>query len=344
MYKIDNLLSVPPFSLSKKDKKEIFLAIQIELTKHHVLKCSKYSHLIKFLNYNFNGKKNISNLPFLPINLFKYYDLFSVDKKNIINYLSSSGTTGHHPSKIFLDKKTSLNQIKVLKKIMTDFMGEKKLPMLIVDSKKTLNKKIIFSARLAAILGFSILGSNITYALNDDGSLNSKEIYKFIEKYKDERFLIFGFTFMIWENFYKKIIKINKKFDLKKAILIHGGGWKKLEKIKISNTKFKKSLREICNITNIFNYYGMVEQTGSIFVECKRGYLHCSNFSLLDNGKSGLIQLISTLPYSYPGHNILTEDIGYLIGEDDCKCGRYGKYFIVKERAKLAEIRGCSDI
>nr|WP_282601556.1 hypothetical protein [Pantoea ananatis] len=40
---------------------------------------------------------------------------------------------------------------------------------------------------------------------------------------------------------------------------------------------------------------------------------------------------------------MLTEDVGILLGEDDCSCGRMGKYFQVLGRLKNAEIRGCSD-
>ena len=29
-------------------------------------------------------------------------------------------------------------------------------------------------------------------------------------------------------------------------------------------------------------------------------------------------QLISLIPHSYPGHSILTEDTGPIVGEDDC--------------------------
>ena len=99
----------------------------------------------------------------------------------------------------------------------------------------------------------------------------------------------------------------------------------------------------------------MVEQTGSVFIESEKcGYFHTSvysdifirdkKFNVLENKKKGLIQLMSLLPTSYPGHNILTEDIGEIIGEDDCKCGFKGKYFLVHGRAKEAEMRGCSDI
>ena len=98
----------------------------------------------------------------------------------------------------------------------------------------------------------------------------------------------------------------------------------------------------------------MVEQTGSVFMECEKGYLHSSNFSDIlirdfDNfsinkhKQKGLIQVLSVLPYSYPGHSILTEDLGMIYGEDDCSCGRLGKYFKVFGRVPKAEIRGCSD-
>ena len=59
--------------------------------------------------------------------------------------------------------------------------------------------------------------------------------------------------------------------------------------------------------------------------------------------KPGIIQVLSVLPGSYPGHSLLTEDEGTLLGEDDCPCGRFGKYFKVSGRIRNAEIRGCSD-
>ena len=128
-----------------------------------------------------------------------------------------------------------------------------------------------------------------------------------------------------------------------------------LEKFKINNIEFKKKLNKKLKIRKVYNYYGLVEQTGSIFIEGKNcGYLHTSifsdllirdkNFKVLKNNEKGLIQLFSLLPTSYPGHNILTEDIGEIKGEDDCKCGLKGKYFLVHGRIKRSEVRGCSDV
>jgi hypothetical protein len=89
-------------------------------------------------------------------------------------------------------------------------------------------------------------------------------------------------------------------------------------------------------------------------MECENGYLHTSiysdiiirrsiDFSIAELGEEGLIEVVSILPKSYPGHALLTEDQGIVFGEDNCKCGRLGKYFKITGRIKNAEIRGCSD-
>jgi hypothetical protein len=50
------------------------------------------------------------------------------------------------------------------------------------------------------------------------------------------------------------------------------------------------------------------------------------------------------LPTSYPGHNILTEDVGEIIDRTKCNCALEGKRFLIHGRAERAEIRGCSDV
>ena len=106
-------------------------------------------------------------------------------------------------------------------------------------------------------------------------------------------------------------------------------------------------------IKNVRNYYGLVEQIGSIFFECKCGYFIASNYSdiiirdknlnICKKGETGLVQLISLLPTSYPGHSILTEDVGEIINDNKCKCYGYGTRFLIHGRLKNAELRGCSN-
>ncbi len=343
-----------PFSL-EASKKEVFLMNGLnELYNHHVNNCKEYSKFSDKLFKKLKQYKLVSDYPFLPVQIFKHLDLFSVPKNDIARIMRSSGTSSQSPSKIFLDKKTSFNQSKVLNQIVTDFIGKTKLPFLIVDAKETISSSSSFSARSAGILGFSRFGSEKHFLLDKDMKLDIDLLKKLASQYKGQPVLFFGFTFMIFEYLLNTLKELKLDFDFADSILIHGGGWKKMEELSISNKSFKSLIKKNLNFDKVFNYYGMVEQTGSIFFECEYGHFHTSNFSeiiirdpishdVVEDSKEGLIQLCSLIPTSYPGQSILSEDRGRILGRDDCKCGRKGKYFEVLGRMEKAEIRGCSD-
>jgi len=353
MFDINSIIDIHPFSLAKREKDALYADALYELTKHHYANCPEYRKILDRLDFDPTIKHTIEDIPFIPVRLFKDYELSSVEKSQIIKTMTSSGTTGQSVSRIFLDRITATNQTRVLTKIVSSFTGTKRLPMLIIDTKSVIKDRNLFSARGAGILGFSMLGYDVTYALDEDMQLYFDAVEAFCNKHKDENILVFGFTFMIWMHFYKKLAEASKQLTLENGIMIHGGGWKKLSEQAVDNDTFKRLLESVCGIKKVYNYYGMVEQTGSIFMECEAGYLHSSifsdviirrtDFSVCGMHETGLMQLVSLLPISYPGHIILSEDTGEIIGEDDCSCGRFGKYFKIHGRIKNAEIRGCSD-
>lgn len=351
---IERLIKESPYSLGKNDKEKLFNSFLNDLTKYHYEHCGCYGNILKSIGFDVNSKKSYYDLPYIPVRLFKDFELKSVDNADVVKTLTSSGTTGQKVSKIYLDRDTASNQQKVLVSIVSSFLGAKRLPMIIFDCPSVIKNRNMFSARGAGILGFSMFGTDRIYAFDDDMNINLPLINEFLEKHKGENIFLFGFTFMIWQHFYK-VLKEKKQFvDLSNGILMHGGGWKKLVSEKVTSADFKKCLNEVCGIKNVHDYYGMVEQTGSVYMECSEGYLHCSNFSdvitrneadlsICKYGQKGIIQVVSLLPKSYPGHSILTEDEGIVFGQDDCKCGLKGKYFKVLGRISKAEIRGCSD-
>jgi phenylacetate-coenzyme A ligase PaaK-like adenylate-forming protein len=354
MFDIKDIIDISPFSLAHQKKMELYSNALSDLTKYHYEKCPQYRKLLSVLGFEFNSVTAVEDIPFIPVRLFKEYELLSVDRSQVVKTMTSSGTTGQSVSKIFLDKDTSTNQTRALTKLVSSFIGKKRLPMLVIDSKAVIKDRNLFSARGAGILGFSMFGYDVAYALDEQMQIDMPLIQTFIEKHKDEQILLFGFTFMIWEHFYSALKTAGIKLTLDNGIMIHGGGWKKLIEQAVDNDTFKKSLFDVCGIQRIYNYYGMVEQTGSIFMECESGHLHASifsdvlirdhrDFTSLSVGQEGLVQLLSLLPLSYPGHSILSEDVGEILGEDDCPCGRKGKYFKIYGRIKNAEVRGCSD-
>lgn len=355
---VEEILNVPPFSLGREEKQNILLDRLLELTRYHQEHCLEYGKIMKAFGWDTERMNRLEDLPYIPVRLFKELELKSVPPEEIFKTLTSSGTTGQQVSKIYLNRRNASLQQKTLVKIVTEFTGHQRMPMLIIDCPSVIKNRQMFSARGAGILGFSIFGADKTYALKDDMSLNLPEIKSFLEKHYGEDILLFGFTFMIWQHFYKELKRMKeetgKTLDLSRGILIHGGGWKKLQKEAVSQEEFRKCLMDVCGLPKVHDYYGMVEQTGCVYMQCEYGHLHASLFSdvIIRNpmtfqpcqpGKKGLIQVLSVLPESYPGHSILTEDEGVLLGEDDCPCGRKGKYFHISGRIKNAEIRGCSD-
>lgn len=350
----NSILNMELYSMDKTEKERFLTDVLSDLTVHHYKHCVQYKSILDAIDFDSNHISSYYDIPFLPVRLFKEYDIKSVSEEEIKKTMTSSGTSGQAVSKIYLDKDTSLHQTKVLTKIVSSYIGNKRLPMIVIDSSSVLKDRAMFSARGAGILGFSIFAKDRFFALDDNMQLDMGGLCAFLEKHEGERILVFGFTFMIWQHFYKELVKMKCSIDLSQGILIHGGGWKKLVAESVSNVQFKDELKKVCGIEQIHDYYGMVEQTGTIYLECECGHLHTSvfsdvivrratDFSIADIGEEGIVEVVSVLPYSYPGHVLLTEDVGVILGEDDCPCNRKGKYFRINGRIKNAEIRGCSD-
>ncbi len=351
----DAALPDSPYAELPSEKAPRFLSQMNSLTAFHAENCRPYRFI---LDAAYEGKthfRSLYELPFLPVRLFKEMDLCSLPAEQIVKTLTSSGTSGQRPSRIFLDKQTASAQAHALVRIGRSYFGTKRLPMMILDHPNVLKDRNSFSARGAGILGFSQFGSGLTYALKPETMNPDWDLIKdFLNRHRAERILLFGFTFILWQHLVLAAEENALQLDFGDSILIHGGGWKKLEETKVSNQEFKRRVRQTLGIGAIHNYYGMVEQTGSIYMECEEGYFHAADYSeiLIRNprtlaeekqGIAGLIETMSTVPRSYPGHVLLTEDLGVIHGSDGCHCGRRGTFFTVLGRLPAAELRGCSD-
>jgi hypothetical protein len=355
MNAVEQLFFLSQYSIDNETKLQLIVEELDTLTKFHRQKCSIYKNILDNLQINLTNKINsIEEIPFIPVRLFKTHDLKSIQDKDVLKVLTSSGTTGQQVSKISLDRETSLLQVKALASIIISYIGHQRLPMIIIDTDATIKNRSSLSARGAGLVGLSNFGRDHLFVLNENMELKIDALKEFLAKHKYESILIFGFTFMVWQYFFTKLKDAGIKIDLSNGILIHSGGWKKLIEQSVSNEVFKSYLLNQFGLKKIYNFYGMVEQIGSIYMECEEGHLHTPNFAeilirdfndwgVLPFGEIGIIQTLSVLPKSYPGHSLLTEDLGRIIGIDDCPCGRKGTYFHVEGRVPKAELRGCSD-
>ena len=102
MFQINEIIAKDPFSLSKNDKSFLFYEAMNSLTKHHYQNCREYKSILDAIKYNEEFSYNFEQLPFLPVHLFKDYQLLSINKEFVFKTLNSSGTSGQEVSKIYL--------------------------------------------------------------------------------------------------------------------------------------------------------------------------------------------------------------------------------------------------
>ena len=351
---LDELYSIPPYSLDSEAKEKKLAEGLCDLTRMHYAQCGEYRKILDVMGFDVSLPHMSVDIPFIPVRLFKKYDLLSVPKDQIVKAMTSSGTTGQAVSKIFLDRENVRNQTKTLTEIITSFIGKQRLPLLLLDTEIVKKDRSMFSARGAGIIGFTTFGRDTTYALDDNMELDLHKIKNFLEKHAGETILMFGYTYMVWQYVMRRLEDEGIVLGIAAGILFHIGGWKKLKDQAVDALEFNRRINATFGNVRVYNYYGMAEQLGSVFVECEYGHMHCSNysdviirrsadFSVASVNERGLIEIVSLLPTSYPGHALLTEDEGEILGIDNCQCGRLGKYFRIHGRIKGAELRGCSD-
>lgn len=323
-----------------------------KLTARHRAACSLYGDYISALFGN-EEATTLAEVPYLPVRAFKTFDLKSIADADVFKVMTSSGTTGA-VSRIHLDRETAKLQSQRLAEVFADAFTKSRFPMLVIDAESTVTDRREFSARTAAINGFGLFSKGREFALDENFAVDVDRIMSFVEANRGQRIFLFGFTFVVWRNFATELKRMNVRLDLSNAFLLHGGGWKKLADQNISNERFKAEMLEWTGCRDVRNYYGMVEQTGTIFMECEHGHLHAArgsdaiirdraSFAALPYGAEGLIEIFSTIQKSYPGHALLTEDVGHTLDGATCVCGRKGTIVKIAGRLTKAEIRGCSD-
>lgn len=337
------------FTLPQPDREKQLRDELNALVSHHRQSCPPYARILAALDVS-DEAPTVAELPWLPVRLFKTKKLVSVPEDQVIRVLTSSGTTGE-VSRIHLDRAAAATQSRMLARTLATVLGPRRLPMLVVEGRGVVGDGRSYSARGAGALGMVNFGRDHHWLLDADGRPDVEALRAFLDRHGRAPFLIFGFTFMVWSYLYE--VAREHGLDLSQGILVHSGGWKKLADRAVDNAEFRRRFGVDTGLTRIHNFYGMVEQIGTVFLEGPEGgSLYCPDFAdviirdpvtwqEVAEGTPGVIEVLSTLPTSYPGHVLLTEDLGVVHGIDD---GHWpGKRFSVLGRLPRAEARGCSD-
>lgn len=285
---------------------------------------------------------------FIHSRLFKE-ELFLSSFPQLDYTFYSSGTTGKR-TQVTFNRFDALQQQRNILSIMKSYCPRSRTSAFFYPISEVSSNPA--SARTAAYKAYSMLAGK-SFALPSDPVQFFTELTGILNSQSFSSYIIFGFTAEIFQLFHSI-----KHQDLSipdiPCTLIHGGGWKKADQV-LSQDELDKLIRSLLPKAQIINYYGMVEQLGSIFPSCEFGFLHTTQSNHIvfrdQNGsqihepnKTGLIQVISLIGQSLPNNSILTEDLGFFHSINNCSCGRPGVAFKVSRRLPRSEVRGCSNV
>ena len=354
------LIEQAQFRIAPAEKERRLCAILSAQVDRHASAIPAFARLVDRLGFGPGPHARYEDVPWIHVSAFKKFELRSVPADKVVRVVTSSATTSGTPSRINIDKPTSFRQSKALAATLADVLGKARRPYLVLDAAESNAATSSLSARGAAIRGLLPFASEVTYALDLRGTElvpNEERIRAFFEKNAERSPLLFGFTYIVWSVVLDALGKSGARFGpAPGATLLHSGGWKKLTDLAVAKDTFAAKAADVFGMeaSHVLDFYGMAEQVGVVFVDCIAGNKHPPDFAevLLRNpltlervrpGEAGLIEVLSVLPESYPGQALLTDDVGILVGEDGCACGRRGRHFRIRSRVAQAEVRGCGD-
>jgi hypothetical protein len=363
----DKLIELETFGTSRDEKAVAFMLAVNESYAHHFANCAEYQKFCLRRGFTKDSVfRSPDELPVMPVQAFKEYGEFLVSsingtKKNLL--LQSSATSGR-PSSVSIDKATARRQVQTMSRSLIHFVGSKRRPFLVFDVDPKVASPGVIGARMAATMGFLNFAKSPIYLLKEavSGGLElDREAFKSAISQVSENDIapiIFGFTYV----FYEAVLEQFEPGDLdilgSGALLLHIGGWKKLESRRISKQDFNIKTHKLLGIisSNIIDVYGFTEQMGIIYPSVSLSDKTVPVFAevlvrdpvtmeVLPQGQEGVLQFVSPMPFSYPGLSVMTDDLGVITGyNNDPQQGPCGTRFKITGRSKNAEVRGCGDI
>jgi len=360
--KIESLLALAPYRLPGDEKARRLLDVwRAELESV----CQRHAGLGNYIRQwpvDFRAATRAADLPFLPVAMLKANPPLSlVEAHEIKRTLTSSATTGQAPSRIVLDAPTARRMTKGVLVILQDYIGSSRRPYLVVEAPGATGDKRELGARGAAIQGLQPFASEVHYCLRVDGGgepvLERERLFQFAQAHARSTVLVYGFTYMLWNHLVKPLMAESACLGLPNVHILHSGGWKRLQHQSVDKKVFNEGLARVfgCSPERVIDFYGLVENVGVIYPDCAEGNKHAPAFGEVivrnpltlepvGKGETGLIQVCSVLPTSFPGHLLLTDDLAEVIALDGCPCGRRGMAFRFAGRAPKSEVRGCGNI
>ena len=282
---VDALIRGPQYAMPQAEKDAVLGPLLREQCRQMSQRCGAYRRFLEKLHGDPAAWTTTAQLPPLPVAMFKHFLLSAVPPEQVVRELHSSSTTGQQPSRIVVDKTTAFRQSRALVSILKEHLGGRRRPFLVLDSPDSVAAGDSLTARGAAIRGVGNFATETVFAMsrNSSGDLPPQweAIEQFFARHRGQPLLLFGFTFIVWTRFVLEAERRGAAFGAAEAILLHSGGWKKLAAEAVSKDDFTRRTAAVLGTrpAGVLDFYGMVEQVGTVFVDCEAGNKHAPAFA-----------------------------------------------------------------
>jgi phenylacetate-coenzyme A ligase PaaK-like adenylate-forming protein len=340
-----------------------FIQAMKEITRWHQEKSPFYRQFVKDSGFDLNQwNGDISKLPSIPAEFFKYHAIKTVTDDNVHINLTSSGTSGQK-SQMFFDQ-WSLGSAQKMVDLIFSYYGwitpETKANYLLYSYQTEADSRLGTSFTDNFLTKYAPV-NRVDYALKMTGK-GSHDFDVFgairtLQEYEVQGLPVRIFGFPSFFYFTLQRMKDLKYKPLKlsaESLVFLGGGWKGYANQEIKKSDLYTLAEEMLGIPNerLRDGFGSVEHCIP-YIECTNHHFHIpvyskvlirdlKDLSVVGYDRPGFLQFVSPYITSAPAHSVTMGDLAKLHTAESCGCGLKTDWFEILGRAGVSKNKSCA--
>ena len=349
-----------PFETERSN--DLFLRAMRENCAYHYAHCPEYKQILdeaKFSPDDLREYADIANMPPLPTLFFKRHHIYSMPRRRTLIRATSSGTSGQF-SDIRFDTGglwAGLQMVLTVAK-QRRLLSPRPCHYIVMGyrphrSNKTAIAKTAYGYTLfapALSRTFALKYADGKYSPDLDGIVDA--IVRHSRSAFPTRFI--GFPAYTW--FVMKLMEergIAVKLP-RHSIIMLGGGWKQFYREQVDKREFYEMAERILGVPEdrIIEAFGAAEHP-ILYCDCTHHHFHVPVYSRViirdvntlepvENGRIGLVNLLTPMVKATPIQSIMTDDLGILHDAGECPCGIDAPWLEIIGRVGLKDIKTCA--
>ena len=347
-----------------KGTSDWFLQAMRDCVAHHMKNNAFFQKLMaerSLTAEDIRTEADLQRIPPIHANFFKLYESLSVSREEIVEHVTSSGTSGQK-SQMFFDQdswdfgnRMVRNEFRYF-----GFLSEEPTNYLLFTYEPAPSSSALGTAKTDQGLLAYAPAQETFFALRYTGAGHEFDVFGTIAKLQayEKQGLpvrIFGFpSFLYFTLRQMKDLGIGPLRLNKKSMTMLGGGWKGHADKQIGKQELYALAEELLGIPeeNCRDGYGSTEHSVPYF-ECPRHHFHIPIYSRmlirdvetlapLPYGEAGFANFITPHLLSVPAVSVLMGDMAVLHEGAKCGCGIEAPYMEILGRAGTSQAKSCA--